>query len=167
GDILTFGETRARVLHTPGHSPGHLSFHFPEERVLYLADLDLVKFGPSYADRGSSIDDTIASLERVATIDVDIYLVAHGRKGVFDGDPAPIQRYLDVIYSREERLLTLLASGPKNLDEVTAEGIIYGGRSLAEGAWELDLSERMMMDKHLQRLEDLGTVRQEDGFYHL
>ncbi|MBW2673537.1 MAG: MBL fold metallo-hydrolase [Deltaproteobacteria bacterium] len=167
GDVLVFGETRARVLHTPGHSPGHLAFHFPEERVLYLADLDLVKFGPYYGDKDSSIDDTIASLERVAAIDVDVYLVAHGREGVFDGDPAHIQRYLDVIYSREERLLALLASGPKNLEEITAEGIIYGGRTLSDGAWELALSERMMMDKHLQRLEDLGTVRQEDGFYNL
>ncbi len=167
GEILVFGETRARVLHTPGHSPGHLSFHFPEEKVLYLADLDLVKFGPYYGDKGSSIDDTIASLRRVAAIDVDVYLVAHGRKGVLDGDPAHIQRYLDVINTREERLLTLLESRPRNLDEITAEGIIYGGRSLADGAWELTLSERMMMDKHLRRLEGLGSVRQEDGIYCL
>ena len=167
GEVLVFGETRARVLHTPGHSPGHLSFHFPEEKVLYLADLDLVKFGPYYGDKASSIDDTIASLRRVAAIDVDLYLVAHGREGVLDGDPAHIQRYLDVIYAREERLLTLLASGPKNLDEVTAEGIIYGGRSVSDGAWELTLSEKIMMHKHLQRLEGLGTVRQEDGFYCL
>ncbi|TFH66395.1 MAG: MBL fold metallo-hydrolase [Gemmatimonadales bacterium] len=167
GEILVFGKTRGRVLHTPGHSPGHLSFHFPEEGVLYLADQDLVKFGPYYGDKGSSIDDTIASLQRVAAIDVDVYLVAHGREGVIEGDPAHIQRYLDVIYTREERLLTLLASGPKNLDEITAEGIIYGGRSLAAGAWELTLSEKIMMDKHLQRLEGLRTVRQEDGYYHL
>ena len=26
-EIIDFGETRVRVLHTPGHSPGHLSFH--------------------------------------------------------------------------------------------------------------------------------------------
>ena len=167
GEDLIFGETRARVLHTPGHSPGHLSFHFPEERVLCLADLDLVRFGPYYGDKASSIDDMIASLQRVARIDVDIYLVAHGSQGVLDGDPAHIQRYLDAIYTREERLLTLLESGPRSLDEVTAEGIIYGGRSVSDGAWELALTERIMMDKHLQRLEGLGTIRQEDGRYHL
>ena len=166
-EILVFGETQARVLHTPGHSPGHLAFHFPAERVLCLADLDLVKFGPYYGDKGSSIDDTIASLERVAAIDVDVYLVAHGREGVLDGDPAYIRRYLDVIHDREERLLALLASGPKNLDEVTAAGIVYGGRSVSDGAWELVLSEKTMMGKHLRRLERLGTVREEDGRYHL
>ena len=166
-EILVFGETRVRVLHTPGHSPGHLSFHFPEEKILFLADLDLVKFGPYYGDKTSSIDDTIKSLHRVAAIDVEVYLVSHGKDGILDGDPDHIQRYLDVIYKREEKLLGFLASGPKNLEEVTAQGIIYGGRSLADGAWELSMSERTMMQKHLQRLERLGKVRGERGRYHL
>ena len=166
-ETLVFGETRARVLHTPGHSPGHLSFHFPEEKILFLADLDLVKAGPYYGDKASSIDDTIKSLHRLAAIDVEVYLVSHGKEGILDGDPDHIQRYLDVIAKREEKLLEFLASGPKNLEEVTAHGIIYGGRSLAEGAWELSMSERTMMHKHLQRLEKLGTVKEENGFYHL
>lgn len=166
-EVLDFGETRVQVLHTPGHSPGHLSFHFPEEKVLFLADLDLVKFGPYYGDKASSIDDTIRSLHRLAEIDVDVYLVSHGKDGILAGDPEHIHRYLDVIYKREEKLLDLLASGPKSLEEVTAEGIIYGGRSLAEGAWELSMSERTMMHKHLQRLEHKRTLKEENGFYHL
>ena len=167
GDLLELGETQVKVLHTPGHSPGHLSFHFPHEKVLFLADLDLVKAGPYYGDKASSIDDTIASLHRMATIDVDVYLVAHGKYGILDGDPQHIYRYLDVITGREERLLEFLASGPKNLDEVAAQGIIYGGRSLDDGAWELSMTERIMMHKHLERLERLGTVREENGHYHL
>jgi glyoxylase-like metal-dependent hydrolase (beta-lactamase superfamily II) len=166
-DILDFGETRVRVLHTPGHSPGHLSFHFTTERILYLADLDLVKFGPYYGDKGSSIDDTIRSLQRIAAIDADIYLVAHGREGILDGDPIHVQRYMDVIYQRENKLLEYLASGPKNLDEVTAQGIIYGGHSLANGAWDLSMSEKSMMQKHLERLVHIGSVAKEDGLYHL
>ncbi|UCE52603.1 MAG: MBL fold metallo-hydrolase [Desulfobacterales bacterium] len=166
-EILDFGETRVHVLHTPGHSPGHLSFHFAEEKVLFLADLDLVKFGPYYGDKASSIDDTIRSLHRLAKIEVDVYLVSHGKDGILDGDPEHIHRYLDVIYKREEKLLDLLASGPKSLEEVTAEGIIYGGRSLSEGAWELSMSERTMMHKHLQRLDHKRTVKEENGFYHL
>jgi glyoxylase-like metal-dependent hydrolase (beta-lactamase superfamily II) len=166
-EVLEFGQTRVRVLHTPGHSPGHLSFHFPEERVLYLADLDLVKAGPYYGDMGSSIEDTIQSCHRLAAIDVDAYLVAHGKEGVLDADPAHIHRYLAVIRKREEKLLDFLASGPKSLDEVTAQGIIYGGRTLTDGAWELSLSERSMMLKHLERLERQGTVRRDNGRYYL
>ena len=166
-EILDFGETRVKVLHTPGHSPGHLSFHFLQEKVLFLADLDLVKFGPYYGDKASSIDDTINSLNRLAEIDVDVYLVSHGKEAILEGDPAHIHRYMEVIFNREEKLLEFLSAGPKSLEDITAYGIIYGGRSLANGAWELSMSEKAMMRKHLERLERLGTVREENGRYHL
>ncbi len=166
-EILDFGETRVKVVHTPGHSPGHLSFHFLQEKVLFLADLDLVKFGPYYGDKASSVDDTISSLKRLAEIEVEFYLVSHGKEAILEGDPAHIHRYMGVIYQREEKLLEFLSTGPKSLKDITAYGIIYGGRSLANGAWDLSMSEQAMMLKHLERLERLGTVREENGHYHL
>ena len=166
-EILDFGQTRAQVLHTPGHSPGHLSFHFLDEKVIFLADLDLVKFGPYYGDKASSIEGTIESLRRLAKIDADFYLVSHGKEAILDGDPAHIDRYMDVIFQREEKLLAFLDSGPKTMEEVTAHGIIYGGHTLSDGAWELSMSEQSMMKKHLERLERLGKARKEDGRYHL
>lgn len=162
GEWIEFGETRMQVLHTPGHSPGHLCFHFPEESVLFTADLDLVKAGPYYGDRDSDIDDTIRSLERLAEIEVDTYLSAHGRIGVYDGDPAHIQKYLDTISQREDALLAYLAGGPRSIEEIVSQGIIYGNRQVA-GAWDLSLSEKSMMLKHLQRLEPMGKVVKENG----
>ena len=167
GEILDFGHTRVQVLHTPGHTAGHLSFHFLDEGVIFLADLDLVKFGPYYGDNASSIDDTIKSLERLKKIDADVYLVSHGKDAILDGDPAHIQRYIDVIYQREEKLLAFLASGPKTLQEITDHGIIYGGHTLANGAWDLSRSEKSMMRKHLDRLGRMGSVICESGTYSL
>ncbi len=166
-EILDFGQTRVQVLHTPGHTAGHLSFHFLDERVIFFADLDLVKFGPYYGDNASSIDNTIKSLQRLAKIDADVYLVSHGKEGILDGDPAHIHRYIDVIYQREEKLLTFMASGPKILQEITAHGIIYGGHRLTNGAWDLSISEKSMMQKHLERLERIGSVQKENGSYKL
>jgi len=166
-EVLEFGHTRVRVLHTPGHTAGHLSFHFPDENVIFLADLDLVKFGPYYGDNASSIEDTITSLQRLAAMEAEVYLVSHGKKGILDGDPAHIQRYLDVIYQREEKLLAFLASGPKTLTEVVAHGIIYGGHRLTDGAWDLSKSEKSMMQKHLDRLERMGSVKKENSMYAL
>jgi hypothetical protein len=74
---------------------------------------------------------------------------------------------MDVIFQREEKLLAFLDTGPKTMDEITAHGIIYGGHTLSDGAWELSMSERSMMKKHLERLERLGKAGQEDGRYHL
>jgi glyoxylase-like metal-dependent hydrolase (beta-lactamase superfamily II) len=39
GDELRIGNLRVKVLHTPGHAPGHVSFHFPDESVLIGGDL--------------------------------------------------------------------------------------------------------------------------------
>jgi len=166
-EVLEFGQTRVQVLHTPGHTPGHLSFHFLDEKVIFLADMDLVKFGPYYGDNAASIEETITSLQRLAKIDADVYLVSHGKEGIMDGDPAHIQRYLNVIYQREEKLLDFLASGPKTITEVTTHGIIYGGHRLAGDAWDLGKSEKAMMIKHLERLVRLGSARNENGTYVL
>ena len=166
-EILDFGRTQVRVLHTPGHTPGHLSFHFLNEKVIFLADLDLVDFGPYYGDKDSSIEDTISSLKRLAKIDADVYLVSHGKAGVLDGDPAHIHRYIDTIYRREEKLQAFLKSGPKTLDDVTAHGIIYGGHRLGNDAWDLGISEKAMMYKHLIRLEKQGRVKKENELYFL
>jgi glyoxylase-like metal-dependent hydrolase (beta-lactamase superfamily II) len=166
-EILDFGQTRVQVLHTPGHTAGHLSFHFINEKVIFLADLDLVKFGPYYGDNKSSIDDTISSLQRLAKIDADVYLVSHGKAGILAGDPTQIQRYIQVIYQREEKLLAFLATGPKTIQEVTDHGVIYGGHKLANGAWDLSKSEKSMMQKHLDRLERLARVKKENGAYVL
>ena len=106
-------------------------------------------------------------MERLAQIDADVYLVSHGKKAILDGDPAHIRRYINVIYQREEMLLAFLDSGPKTLPEITAHGIIYGGHKLADGAWDLSLSEKSMMRKHLERLERIGSVKKENGTYNL
>lgn len=38
GDTIKIGEITMRVIHTPGHSQGGLSFYLPEENVLFSGD---------------------------------------------------------------------------------------------------------------------------------
>ena len=138
GMVMDLGEVKMQVIHTPGHTRGHCAFYFINERIMYTADLDLTKAGPYYGDRTSDIDETIRSLERLKTFEVKTYLTAHG-KGILEGDPGHIDRYLEVIFQREEKLIDLLNKGPKTLDQVVQEGIIYGNKSPI-GPW--DLKER-------------------------
>lgn len=164
-DRLDFGETAALVVHTPGHTPGHCSFFFPQERIMFLADWDLVNAGPYYGDPNSDLDLTIESLRRLMAYDADTYLTAHG-KGIFEGDPGIIQEYLDKIFHREALLLDLMEKGPKTIDEITAQGIIYG-KVKTIGAWDLGISERNMMHKHLERLMAQGRVEFDGKMYRL
>jgi hydroxyacylglutathione hydrolase len=39
GQELKIGELNVRVIHTPGHSPGHVMFHFPDQKILVGGDL--------------------------------------------------------------------------------------------------------------------------------
>jgi glyoxylase-like metal-dependent hydrolase (beta-lactamase superfamily II) len=165
GDILEFGHTYAVTIHTPGHTPGHVCLHFPEDGILFLADYDLVKAGPYYGDVSSSLEHTISSLTRLAVIRADVYLTAHGA-GVFDASSELILDYLDIIFQREAKLLDLLAKDPRTLDEITNAYIIYG-KPKALGAWDLCVSERMMMRKHLEMLMGQDRVYEDDGRYHL
>lgn len=39
GDSVTIGETTLQVLHTPGHTPGHVVFYSPEDRLALVGDV--------------------------------------------------------------------------------------------------------------------------------
>jgi len=39
GDVLAIGELRPVVLFTPGHAPGHVCFHLPDDGVLFDGDV--------------------------------------------------------------------------------------------------------------------------------
>lgn len=39
GQTLAIGQIDVRVIHTPGHSPGHVCFHLPDHRILVGGDL--------------------------------------------------------------------------------------------------------------------------------
>jgi hydroxyacylglutathione hydrolase len=39
GDELRLGSMTARVIHTPGHSPGHVCYYFAEQNLLVSGDL--------------------------------------------------------------------------------------------------------------------------------
>lgn len=39
GQELQLGSWKARVLHTPGHSPGHVTYYFPQAAVAFCGDV--------------------------------------------------------------------------------------------------------------------------------
>lgn len=164
GDLLDFGATQLRVVHTPGHSPGHCCFHFPGEGILFLSDLDMTSFGPWYGDRVSDIDQTIESIRRILEIDAHIYISSHAP--VIRGDISRLaQAYIGVIEKREQRLLDYL-SEPRTLDEIVGQWICYG--KYREPDYFFEFGERSLMKKHLERLEKHGIARfAEDGRYAL
>lgn len=71
----------ARVVPTPGHTPGHVSVYLPEHRFLLAADAltaDEDGLGGPRPDVTADLDEALASVERLAALDVDRTLCYHG-----------------------------------------------------------------------------------------
>lgn len=162
GTAQTEGGSAIEILGTPGHTPGHTAFFFPEQGVLFMGDYDLTRFGPWYGDVESSIEETIASIRRLRKIPTKVWITGH-ETGLFEADPGELwERYLDVISVREEKLLEFLKT-PRTLDAIAEACIIYGKPREPKAFFAF--GERAHMKKHLKKLMREGIVRQEGEGY--
>jgi glyoxylase-like metal-dependent hydrolase (beta-lactamase superfamily II) len=69
GQEIAIGEVTLRVLHTPGHSPGHVTFYEPDQRVIFDGDVLFAQGigradlpGGSYATLMHSINEQLMKL---------------------------------------------------------------------------------------------------------
>jgi hydroxyacylglutathione hydrolase len=159
---IDLGNIHAQVIATPGHTPGHLSFYFPEEKILFLGDYDLTSFGPWYGDAASSIEDTIKSIHRLKAVPAERWVTCH-ETGLFEENPGELwQRYENVIYEREARVLEFLRQ-PRTLSEIAAAWLIYGKPRKPIEFFEFN--ERLLVKKHLDYLIRQGRVQGDKNIY--
>lgn len=81
GDVIMLGDMEWQVLGAPGHDPHSLVFYCPAERILISADaLWENGFGVIFPELEgeSGFAETRATLELIATLDVDIVIPGHG-----------------------------------------------------------------------------------------
>jgi glyoxylase-like metal-dependent hydrolase (beta-lactamase superfamily II) len=86
GDVIELGGRRLSVLHTPGHSPGHIALHEPERG--YLITGDLLYRGTLYAFYESTDPVAFArSISRLCELDcVATILPGHNELGLTRDD---------------------------------------------------------------------------------
>jgi hydroxyacylglutathione hydrolase len=93
GDVLEIGSLKLEVWHTPGHTPGQLSFKCNDN--LFVGD-NIYKdgcVGVIDAHHGSNIPDFIKSLERIRNDDAKVWLPSHGP--AFRRDDKLIKKTID------------------------------------------------------------------------
>ncbi len=163
GEIFELSGVRMEVIHTPGHTPGHLSFWFPDEKIIFLGDYDLTWFGPWYGDLYSSIEQTLASGELLRNLPADTWIACH-ETGIFYGDTEKLwDDYLAVVDRREEKLMEFLKT-PRTMDEIIHQWIVYG--RAREPMDFFIFGERAIMEKHLERLITSSQVGREKERYY-
>jgi glyoxylase-like metal-dependent hydrolase (beta-lactamase superfamily II) len=154
-ETINLGSLPVQVIATPGHTPGHLSFFFSDEEILFLGDYDLTSFGPWYGDVYSSIEETIKSIHRLKNIPARRWIASHNT-GLFEQNPGKLwDDYENVIYQREEKILNFLDK-PKTLEQIVSAWLIYG--KLREPREFFEFNERALIGKHLDYLQRRGKI---------
>jgi glyoxylase-like metal-dependent hydrolase (beta-lactamase superfamily II) len=159
--------TRAlRVIATPGHTRGHVSFFDAANRLFFSGDHVLPHITPSlgvepWGGEGTSLIDFIGSLAAVRSLDVERVLPAHGPD--FAGLRERVDALLDHHATRLSACIEALRGGATTAYEV-AHQIPWTRRNRAYT--ELDLGNRLLAltetIAHLELLAVQGTVAAED-----
>ncbi|WP_430645068.1 MBL fold metallo-hydrolase [Agromyces sp. GXS1127] len=165
GEEFDLGGRTVRVLHAPGHSPGHVAVHDPESRALLIGDATLgttvpyadgrAAFPPTYRDT----DPYVASLSAFRDLDADLLLTAH--YPVYEG--AAVREFLDESEAYTERIDEVLAGvldaadGPRT----TLELVRAAGAEL--GPWPPEALDYAVfpVTGNLERLAARGVVTEQ------
>lgn len=84
GEHLPYGGG-IQIIHTPGHTPGHISLYVPAQKLLLAADELLVVEGELVGPAESATPDmplALKSLEKLTVLDVEKVICYHG--GYYD-----------------------------------------------------------------------------------
>ena len=80
-DIFELGDSRLRVVWTPGHTPGHICFLDEERKLLLAGDHVLPRISPNISlysmELLNPLSNYLASLAKVGELDVEEVLPAH------------------------------------------------------------------------------------------
>ncbi len=119
GDLLPLGDTMIRVIHTPGHCPGHVCYLLPGQRALFSGD--------HVPGRGTTVvipplgdmSDYLNSLRLLMDFDLTTVLPGHGPPIVNPRLKIPelIQHRLE----REAQVAALLAQRAMTTGELVRE----------------------------------------------
>ena len=146
------------LIETPGHSPGHTSFYFPDEKILFSGDMGLDRFGPWYGWADCSIPDIVESILRLDGLDVELVLTSHG--GVLKKD---IQKAwatcLKQLVHREEKIVQQLEAG-QTKEEIISKGVFFSNKEKVKPPMKqfLDMWDRSMYDHHKALIHSGGLL---------
>ena len=123
GDIVEGTGWRLEAVATPGHTANHMAFAWPEQNITFVGDHVMGWSTSIVAPPDGSMVDYMASLERLADRDEELYLSGHGPE-ILEG-PRYVRFLIRHRKAREASILHRLAKGAA--DNPTLVRAIYIG----------------------------------------
>jgi glyoxylase-like metal-dependent hydrolase (beta-lactamase superfamily II) len=164
GHVFDLGGVRLTAMLLPGHTAGHCALIEERQGLAFIADIDLSGFGPYYGDATSSLQDFRTSLKRLPELEASVIVTGHHR-GIYTDRArflSDLAAYADKLDARDDKLLAMLAAGPRSLASLVEERLIYPPDY--EELWVEDV-ERRMIAQHLFGLAAEGRARHHDGLW--
>lgn len=161
------GATSLECIKTAGHSPSHMSFYLPGERVMFAGDLGMGQFGPWYGWVSCDLENYVESLLKLKSYPVETLLTSHD--GVFSSDiDAAWDSCLSHFINRERSIRNRLDAG-RSEDEIVAGGIYFTNKEKVEEPMKsiITIWDRIMLDHHLKTLANGSLENQFPQLSHL
>lgn len=158
GEFVELGKMRLEAILTPGHSPGHLSFWWEEERILLGGDNVLLPSTTAVTAPKGNLGDYLESLEKVKKLAPRLIYPGHGP--VIEDPVARIDELIEHRKKRDAQYLEALEAGHDSPARIA--DLIY--QDLPERQRELGAS---VIELHLERFVKSGKVACADGRYSL
>ncbi|MDY6966496.1 MAG: MBL fold metallo-hydrolase [Halobacteriota archaeon] len=116
-EIIDLGAAKLRVIHSPGHAPGHICLYNEKEKILFSGD-NVLDTATTYVGSGSfgNMTEYLNSLHRLLKLDMKLILPAHGE--IIESPYEKIMESIDHKLEREREILELLGKGEKTVDEL-------------------------------------------------
>lgn len=148
GDEVAFGDLVAEAVYTPGHTPDHTCFKIG--RVLFAGDHIM---GGSTVVIENMVD-YLESLDRVATLDLEVLYPGHGP--MLEDPAAVVRQYREHRMMRERQIIEALARGADTVGEIVH--LVYADVDPA-----LHFAAGQSTAAHLRKLVAEGKAELPDG----
>ena len=121
GDEIHVGDYHFKCVVTPGHTMGHICLYEPSKKILVAGDHILIDITPNiqcWSDTQNPLKHYLASLDKVAGLQVDLILPGHRR--LIRNHDARIAELKQHHAHRLNEVLAILGGGPLNAFQVAA-----------------------------------------------
>lgn len=152
GDRIELGTGGVvRVMHTPGHAPGHIVLLQEKHRAIIAGDMvstaSTILIDP---DDGGDMAEYLESLEKMKKLRGRVIHPSHG--DAYPDANRLLETFLEHRAKREQKVLAALGPEPRSVDELVP--VAYA--DTAEEAWPL---AKISLRAGLIKLEDEGRAR--------
>ncbi|PLR81229.1 MBL fold metallo-hydrolase [Bacillus sp. V33-4] len=159
GAMVEFGGETWEIIHTPGHSNGHICFYLEEEKLLISGDHILDKITPNISlwpgASQTPLHDYVASLYKVKALQVKRALSAHGI--IIN----KVNERIDELIQHHEHRLTEMEKLAQGRTAYQVANDIFAHKHLSPHQWRFAIAETMA---HLEYLARENRVKKEDTY---